>query len=220
MIPERVYIRVTTSVSLGDDNLRFDEDEEQEIELFSSSMANLAFNVKDLCSPSSLSLLTTKTKLKEATREVAKQYRDDQEARRLIQQQKQQQQSGRHLPELIKVTVRSRKHHYQINYLRCCGMSETEAKLNPVCGRSKWNSPESEHSGTLLLESSKRMGGCLAPRGSSFDHLPKIREPKWSCCNGGPKSEGCRAIGLTSTNTHQQCAIRPRPILFDDDLFS
>eukprot|EP01102_Stenamoeba_stenopodia_P004871 TRINITY_DN1531_c0_g1_i2.p2 TRINITY_DN1531_c0_g1~~TRINITY_DN1531_c0_g1_i2.p2 ORF type:complete len:176 (-),score=33.66 TRINITY_DN1531_c0_g1_i2:108-635(-) len=97
------------------------------------------------------------------------------------------------LPNIV-VTWRSRKHSYEQKYYGCCGLSETEAKSTVCCGRAKWKRPESHHPGSLSLPSSRREGGCEAPKGTPTDHLPRPKSPTWSCCNREATAEGCRAL--------------------------
>jgi len=221
LLSERVYIRVQTSIRLSNKvSDEEDSDGEDEVEMFSSS-SDIANIIKDSkSSPAGKPRTEAITKLKEATREAGQQYKEEQI--RLIKIQQEQQQKRKHGLEVIEVCWKSRsKQLYKSRFLSCCGILEMDAKLRPVCGRSKWSNPDLSHPGTLTIDCSSRVGGCQGPKGSCVDHIPKPREPVWTCCWRSATSEGCKKVSIMSQASKvSQEGKRPQRSLFDDDLFS
>lgn len=76
-------------------------------------------------------------------------------------------------------------------FYSCCGLHQENRRK---CGKYQWSNPNSFHTGTLQLHSSKRQPGGRYPTGTPVDHIARCKEPVWSCCRCSASSEGCRVV--------------------------
>lgn len=75
------------------------------------------------------------------------------------------------------------------NFYKCCG--EQEHYASESCP----NNPTSYfHPGHLFLHSSRSQPGGVAPTGTCLDHVPRVREPSWTCCKQLATTKGCEPL--------------------------
>ena len=99
-----------------------------------------------------------------------------------------------HFGKIILINWRSRKGNDHFNYFySCCGIPSLSIEINRKenCGRMNWKNTNSYHPGELILHSSRKKGGGMAPIGNSVDHIPKCNIPRWTCCDLNVDEEGC-----------------------------
>jgi len=86
--------------------------------------------------------------------------------------------------------VSGKGNQYVDNFYSCCGLREEE----PSCNIPNWSSEEQDfvHFGELYLYSSKKQPGGRGPTGSSRDHIPICKIPKWTCCSKYSYEPGCK----------------------------
>ncbi len=103
-----------------------------------------------------------------------------------------------HKPDsVIQISWRSRnKHTYNEEFYSCCGAncSEIAIAYRKNCLRNTWKNRNSVHTGSLMIDYSSKMGGGYGPTGGSFDHLPRCKSAKWTCCRRDSLEEGCTEL--------------------------